>query len=99
MATSPARLVLICGLPASGKSTLARELAPKLRAIRLDKDAWATQLGADVWDEAFRVRLEQQLWALSQDLLAHGVSVILEWGHWARVERDEKRQGARALGV
>jgi predicted kinase len=25
--------------------------------------------------------------------------VILEWGHWARVERDEKRLGARALGV
>jgi hypothetical protein len=23
----------------------------------------------------------------------------LEWGHWARVERDEKRLGARALGV
>jgi predicted kinase len=25
--------------------------------------------------------------------------VILEWGHWARAERDEKRLGARALGV
>src|SRR4051812_44718353 len=66
MATSSTRLVLICGLPASGKSTLARQLAPKIPAIRLDKDEWATQLGA---------------------------------GHWARVERDEKRLGARALGV
>jgi predicted kinase len=91
--------VLICGLPASGKSTLARELAPKIRAIRLDKDGWVTQLGADVWDDEFRVRLERQLWALTQELLAHGQSVILEWGHWARVERDEKRLGARALGV
>jgi predicted kinase len=45
------------------------------------------------------VRLEDQLWVLSQDLLAQGQSVILEWGHWARVERDEKRLGARALGV
>jgi predicted kinase len=45
------------------------------------------------------VRLERQLWVLSQDLLARGQSVILEWGHWARVERDEKRLGARALGV
>ena len=25
--------------------------------------------------------------------------MILEWGHWAGVERDEKRLGARALGV
>src|SRR5580692_310851 len=99
MIHSVTRLVLICGLPASGKATLARQLAPKIPAIRLDKDAWTTQLGADVWDEEFRMRLEDQLWVLSQDLLAQGQSVILEWGHWARIERDEKRLVARALGV
>jgi predicted kinase len=99
MAKSSARLILICGLPAAGKSTLARQLAPKIPAIRLDKDGWVTQLGADVWDAEFRVRLERQLWALTYDLLAQGQSVILEWGHWARVERDEKRLRARALGV
>jgi predicted kinase len=93
------RLVLICGLPASGKTTLARQLAPTIPAIRLDKDQWTAQLGHDVWDAEFRGRLEQQLWALTQELLAQGQSVILEWGHWARVERDEKRLGARALGV
>ena len=93
------RLVLICGLPASGKSTLARRLAHEIPAIRLDKDHWTTQLGHDVWDDEFRVRLERQLWNLAQELLARGQSVILEWGHWARVERDEKRLGARALGV
>ena len=91
--------MLICGLPASGKSTLARQLAPKISAVRLDKDAWATELGSDPWDEGFRVRLERQLWILAQELLAEGQSVILEWGHWARAERDEKRLGARALGV
>lgn len=91
--------MLICGLPASGKSTLARHLALTTRAVRLDKDEWVRQLGADVWDEDFRVRLENQLWALTQQLLAREQSVILEWGHWARVERDEKRRGARTLGV
>ena len=99
MAKSSTRLVLICGLPASGKSTLARELASTLPAIRLDKDEWALRLGTDPWDEEFRVLLEHQLWVLSQELLAQGQSVILEWGHWARAERDEKRLGARALGV
>jgi predicted kinase len=99
MAKSAARLVLICGLPASGKSTLARQLAPEIPAIRLDGDGWMTQLGVDLWDETFRVRLERQLWALSQELLARGQSVLLEWGHWSRGERDEKRLWARALGV
>jgi predicted kinase len=96
---SSTRLVLICGLPASGKTTLARRLAPKIPGIRLDKDQWTTELGLDVWDDEFRVRLERQLWALTLELLARGQSVILEWGHWARAERDEKRLAARALGV
>ena len=67
MATSSTRLVLICGLPASGKSTLACQLAPRIPAIRLDKDGWVRQLGADVWDDDFRMRLEHQLWVLTQD--------------------------------
>ena len=92
------RLVLICGLPASGKSTLARRLALDLPAVRLDKDAWVAALGGDVWDDDFRVRVESQLWDLTQQLLVQGLSVILEWGHWARVERDEKRLIARDLG-
>ena len=99
MDDSPTRLVLICGLPASGKTTLARQLAEEIPAIRLDKDQWVTQLGHDVWDDDLRVRVERQLWALTQELLAHGQSVILEWGHWARAERDAKRLGARSLGV
>ncbi|MHB1854346.1 MAG: AAA family ATPase [Acidimicrobiales bacterium] len=99
MARSSTRLVLICGLPAAGKSTLARELAGRIPAIRLNKDDWVAQLGGDVWDDEFRVRVEQQLWILTQALLAHGQSVILEWGHWSRAERDEKRLGARDLGV
>ena len=99
MDQSSTRLVLICGLPASGKTTLARQLARQIPAVRLDKDQWTTELGLDVWDDDLRVRVEGQLWALGQELLANGQSVILEWGHWARVERDEKRLGARALGV
>ena len=72
MVKSSTRLVLICGLPASGKTTLARRLAVALPAIRLDKDEWTMQLGRDVWDDEFRVRLERQLWALTLELLAGG---------------------------
>jgi predicted kinase len=99
MATSSTRLVLICGLPASGKSTLARQLAPKIPAIRLNKDDWVTQLGADVWDDEFRARIEAQLWALTLELLAQSQRVFLVWGQWALFEGFEKRLGARALGA
>src|SRR4051794_9943463 len=95
----PARLVLLCGLPASGKTTLARQLADAYGAVRLNPDEWETALGVDPFDEAFQVRLEAQFAALTERLLTLGTSVILEWGFWGRSERDEKRALARSLGV
>jgi predicted kinase len=91
--------VLLCGLPASGKTTLAREIADAYGAVRLSQDEWKLALGIDPFDEAMRVRLETQLWDLAQRLLALGTSVILEWGFWARSERDEMREVARSLGA
>ena len=93
------RLVLLCGLPASGKTTLARELAQAYGAVRLDADEWKLVLGIDPFDDAARIRLESQLLALTERLLELGTTVILEWGFWARVERDELRQLARSLGA
>jgi predicted kinase len=93
------RLVLLCGLPASGKTTLARELANAYGAVRLNPDEWESALGVDPFDEAFQARLEAEFWELAQRLLTLSTSVILEWGFWARSERDEKREAARALGV
>jgi predicted kinase len=93
------RLVLLCGLPAAGKSTLARELADAYGAVRLNADEWKLALGIDPFDDDARVRLERQLLALTERLLTLGTSVILEWGFWARVERDELRELGRSLGA
>ena len=93
------RLVLLCGLPASGKTTLARELADAYGAVRLNTDEWKLALGIDPFDEDLRVRLEGQLLDLAQRLLVLGTSVILEWGFWARSERDELREVGRSLGA
>ncbi len=94
-----ARLILICGLPGSGKTTLAKQLASEVPAVRLCPDEWKHALGIDYYDEQRRVRLEQRLWRLGQELLGLGQSVILENGFWTREERDELRLGARTLGV
>src|SRR5437588_9428915 len=93
------RLVLLCGLPASGKTTLARELADAYGAVRLNPDEWELALDVDPFDEGFQTRLEAAFWELTQRLRALGTSVVLEWGFWARSERDEKREAARMLGV
>jgi predicted kinase len=93
------RLVLLCGLPASGKTTLARQIAESYGAVRLNPDEWESALAVDPFDEGFQTRLEGQFWELAQRLLVLGISVVLEWGFWARSERDEKREAARTLGV
>ena len=93
------RLVLLCGLPASGKTTLARELADAYGAVRLNPDEWELALDVDPFDAGFQTKLEAAFWELAQRLLVLGTSVVLEWGFWARSERDEKRQAARRLGV
>lgn len=93
------RLILICGLPGSGKTTFAKQLALEVRAVRFSPDEWKHDLGIDYYDEEGRVQLEAQLWLLGQELLTLGQSVILENGFWAREERDELRLAGRTLGV
>lgn len=93
------RLILLCGLPGSGKTTMAKRLASEVPAVRLCPDEWLADLGVDLFDERFRDRLERRFGKLAQDLLRLGQSVVLESGFWSRAERDEMRAAGRALGI
>jgi predicted kinase len=93
------RLIIVCGLPGSGKTTLAKWLEGKLRAVRLAPDEWMDALSINLYDEACRARIEALQWKFGQALLKLGLVVIVEWGTWARSERDALRLGARALGA
>ncbi len=93
------RLIIVCGLPGSGKTEHAKLLEGSLRAIRLSPDEWMDALSLDLWDEARREKIEALQWQFGQQLLALGLTVIIEWGTWAKSERDTLRLGARALGA
>lgn len=62
-------------------------------------DEWMAELGISFHDAEARDRIERLFWQLAQDLLRLRLSVILESGFWLRSDRDEKRLGARELGV
>lgn len=93
------RLILTCGLPGAGKTTLATRLAVERGAVRLTKDEWLWALGSTPWDRPTGGKVEQQLWRLTQEILSLGLGVVLDFGLWARSERDEMRTVARGLGV
>ena len=91
---SPGRLVVITGLPGSGKTTLATELAASMPASRMCPDDWMMASGIDLWDEAAHAKIEAFQLTLSLDLLRAGNNVVIEWGTSAREEHDAlRRQG------
>lgn len=87
------------GLPGAGKTTLARSLAGRHRAVRLHADEWLTGLGVSLFDSAVRDRLEQHLIRLAAELLSLGVRVVVEFGSWSRAERDQLLAVGRAAGA
>lgn len=93
------RLVIVCGLPGSGKTTHAKRVQQELRAVRFCPDEWMNAMEINLWDAAARERIEKLQWTLAQELLTVGQNVIIEWGTWGRSERDALRTGARALGA
>lgn len=96
---SGGRLIIVCGLPGSGKTTHAQQLQVRARAIRLCPDEWMDGLSLDIWDESMREKIEGLQWQLGQQLLNLGLTVIIEWGTWGRSERDALRLRARELGA
>lgn len=78
---------------------IARQLAAERGALRLTQDEWLIALGSSPWDTPTREKVDAQLWLLAQDVLRLGLSVVLDFGLWARTERDEMRSTARGLGV
>lgn len=96
-------LHLMIGLPCSGKTTYAKKLARDTNALLLSLDSWHIQLfGDDTQDENHDTRheiIETIMWDMANHVLKLGGNVVLDYGCWARAERDDYRERAQNLGV
>ena len=88
-------LILFCGLPGSGKTTLAKRLEQTGKGIRICTDEWQEHLGVDQSNEEFHEKLQARLYELALALLRSGQDVILEDGLWQKSERSQKRADAK----
>src|SRR5687767_9133214 len=98
-----ATLHLMVGLPCSGKTTLAQKLEHELPALRLSLDEWHIRLfGQDAEEPEHDARhslIEAMLWNIASRALELGTNVILDFGFWAREEREDYRLRAKRLGA
>ena len=82
---------------------MARELERTCAAIRLTPDEWQLRLfGQDAEDpqhDARHLAIEDLLWDVASRALELGTNVILDYGFWAREEREDYRARAKALGA
>jgi len=96
-------LHLMVGLPCSGKTTLAKQLERDQSALRLTPDEWQIGLfGQDAQEPEHDARhgfIEAMLWKIASRALELGTNVILDYGFWAREEREDFRLRARRLGA
>ena len=91
-----ATIILLCGLPGSGKTTLAARLARERPALRLAEDDWMVQLFGSTTGsgEAQRDAIKQVQWEIAVQVAQLSRDVVLDWGFWSRAEREDYRTRA-----
>lgn len=93
---------MICGLPGSGKTTLAHRLERDVPALYLNADVALKSLqgngrGPDL--DVLRDRVEEMLERVALRVLELGANVVVDNGFWARSQRSELRVRVEAIGA
>jgi predicted kinase len=87
-------VVMMCGLPGSGKSTYARALEHRgYTRLSIDEVVWA-HIGRDAADldpaeyEQLKSAIEQKLWEELIRLMEAKLPVVIDYSFWSRANRD-----------
>lgn len=97
-----ARVMLMCGKICSGKSTYARELMKRRKAVILSVDEITLALfgrNAGEKHDEYVERAEKYLYEKSLEIIGIGTDVILDWGFWTKAERDGAREFYGSRGI
>ena len=97
-----AKVILLCGKVASGKTTYAKSLIKKINAVHLSVDEithvlFGTHGGENHGEVAARTL--DFLLSKSVEIINSGINVVLEWGFIKREKRREVSEFYRNHGI
>ena len=97
----PGTIIVLCGLPASGKTTLARQPERERSVLVLSEDVWVARMCSfeAAQDTDLRERIKDVQWDIAVRVAALSADVVLDWRVWAKAKRDQCRAYADASGV
>ena len=94
-----AHLVILCGLPGSGKTTLALEIVKRRNAAYFNADDVMQSKRIDLRESKYRARIETGQAVDALTALKEGRDVVIDWGSWSRSERTALREMGQRIGA
>lgn len=97
-----AKVLLICGKIASGKSVYAERIKTKENAVMLSVDELVLSiLGSELGEKHDEIteRVQAYLFHKSLEIVNAGANVLLDWGFWTRERRRAARDFYTSRGV
>jgi len=97
-----AKVILLCGKIASGKSHYAQTLCKKEKAVLLSVDELVLSImGRDLGEKHDEItdRVQAYLFEKSVEIVNAGSNVMLDWGFWTRERRSAARRFYEKKGL
>lgn len=94
-----ASLIIICGLPGVGKTTVAKKLAAKTKAILLRTDVIRKESKKVDYSEKVMRGVYEKMFFQAKNLLKEGKDVILDATFYARKRRGVAKKIAKEVGA
>lgn len=97
-----AKVIILCGRIASGKTYYANKLKEQMNAVILSVDELMLRLSdsclGQAHDDTAR-RCERYFYQLAEQMTGNGINVIIDYGYWSREDRREAKEYFRKKGI
>lgn len=94
---------LIHGFVGTGKTTYAIKLEKEIPALRFSIDEWIITLygqnpSKEAFEDCYR-RVDSLIWQVASCSLSLGQDVVMDFGFWSRVSRNDARRKSHEAGA